>query len=93
MRLYRLLGPGAAWSLVQSPKMLDGDAKFEKTDACDKDTNESKWPTIFAGKVVETQEVKALEATEETPAKNKGLRRLLGVIAAEFAVVAALLLK
>ena len=43
--------------------------------------------------VVETQEVKALEATEETPAKNKGLRRLLGVIAAEFAVVAALLLK
>ena len=57
----------------------------------------SKWPTIFAGKVVETQEVKALEASKEAskeiPAKSKGLRRLLGVVAAEFAVVAALLLK
>jgi hypothetical protein len=47
--------------------------------------------------VVETQEVKALEASKEAskeiPAKSKGLRRLLGVVAAEFAVVAALLLK
>ena len=70
-------------------KMLDGDAKFEKTDACDKDTNESKWPTIFAGgKVdkVETvkpvkAELKALEAPEETPKEKKLVKRVLIAIA------------
>jgi hypothetical protein len=58
-------------------------------------TNGSKWPTIFAGKVVESQseEVEALEAPKETPEKSKGLRRLLGVVVAEVAVVATLLLK
>jgi hypothetical protein len=87
MRLYRLLGPGAAWSLVQSPKMLDGDAKFEKTDACDKDTNESKWPTIFAGGKVENAE-DGEDGEEEAKTTSKKLKRLLGgVIAAVSAVL------
>ena len=89
MRLYRLLGPGAAWSLVQSPKMLDGDAKFEKTDACDKDTNESKWPTIFAGGKVENAEDG--EDEEEAKTTSKKLKRLLGGVVA--AVSAVLLFK
>ena len=90
MRLYRLLGPGAAWSLVQSPKMLDGDAKFEKTDACDKDTNESKWPTIFAGGKVENAE-DGDDGKEEAKTTSKKLKRLLGGVVA--AVSAVLLFK
>ena len=77
--------------------MKGGDNTLEKTYKCDKDIEApgSKWPTIFAGKVVEPQseKVEALEAPKETPAKSKGLRRLLGVVVAELAVVAALLLK
>ena len=62
-------------------KMLDGDAKFEKTDACDKDTNESKWPTIFAGGKVENAEDGEGEA-KTTPKKNQILKRLLGGVVA-----------
>ena len=71
-------------------KMLDGDAKFEKTDACDKDTNESKWPTIFAGGKVENTE-DGEDGEEETKTTSKKLKRLLGGVVA--AVSAVLLFK
>tara|TARA_B100000459_G_C8521211_1_gene176229 strand:- start:145 stop:339 length:195 start_codon:yes stop_codon:yes gene_type:complete len=49
----------------------------------DDETNGSKWPTIFAGKVVEPQgeKVEALEAPEETPKEKKLVKRVLIAIA------------
>ena len=72
-------------------KMLDGDAKFEKTDACDKDTNESKWPTIFAGGKVENAEDGEDGEEEAKMGGSKKLKRLLGGVVA--AVSAVLLFK
>jgi hypothetical protein len=71
-------------------KMIDGDTKFEKMDACGKDTNESKWPTIFAGGKVENAE-DGDDGKEEAKTTSKKLKRLLGGVVA--AVSAVLLFK
>ena len=55
------------------------------------------WPTIFAGgkpgkvETVTVKPVKALEAPKTKPEERKGLRKLLGVVVAELAVVAILI--